>query len=57
MDMEKLKKAVTKGNIDWRKHGFRRMLERNINRDNVIKVLMEGQLIEEYKSDNPFPSA
>jgi len=57
MNVEKLKKAINEENIEWRKHVFQRMLERNITRENVKEVVTKGELIEDYKSDKPFPSA
>jgi hypothetical protein len=32
------------------------MMERDIYRKNVNQVLLEGDLIEEYLDDHPFPS-
>jgi len=57
MDIEKLKIAVKKENIEWRKHVFQRMLERNIDRADVKTVIMEGEMIENYEDDKLFPSA
>ena len=33
------------------------MLERDISRQDVFKVLLTGEEIEEYANDTPFPSA
>ena len=57
MNIEKLRIAITEKNIEWRKHVFQRMLERNITREDVKEVIIKGELIEEYESDKPFPSA
>jgi len=57
MDIEKLKFAVKSNNIEWRKHVFQRMLERNIKRIDVKRVIIEGEMIENYEDDKPFPSA
>jgi hypothetical protein len=32
------------------------MMERGISRDEVKQALLDGELIEEYPNDNPFPS-
>lgn len=40
----------------WRKHSLERMLERSIGRDEVIKTVKEGEVIEEYLHDFPYPS-
>jgi hypothetical protein len=57
MDVEKLRIAVKKGNIEWRKHAFQRMLERGVKREDVKKIIIEGEMIEMYDSNKPFPSA
>jgi Domain of unknown function (DUF4258) len=57
MDSDKLKRAIAGKNIDWRKHVFQRMLERNITRENVKEVIAKGEMIEYNKNDKPFPSA
>jgi len=57
MDIDKLKIAVKANNIEWRKHVFQRMLERNIERADVKRVIIDGELIENYEDDKPFPSA
>jgi len=57
MDIEKLKIAVKRDNIEWRKHVFQRMLERDIERRDIKKVILEGEIIENYEGDKPFPSA
>lgn len=33
------------------------MAERQIDRDTVLRILLEGEVIEEYPDDFPFPSA
>jgi hypothetical protein len=57
MNIEKLKIAVKANKIEWRKHVFQRMLERNIERADVKRVIIEGEVIENYEDDKPFPSA
>jgi hypothetical protein len=57
MNIEKLNISISKGNIEWRKHVFERMLERNISRHEIIDVLLHGELIEDYIEDKPFGSA
>ncbi len=57
MDIEKLKVAIKNGNIEWRKHVLQKMLERNIKREYIKKVILEGEMINSYEDDKPFPSA
>jgi len=42
--------------IVYRIHATHRMFERNISEDDILLVLEQGTIIEEYKDDFPFPS-
>lgn len=57
MNREKLKEAIDNGNIEWQRHALERMMERGISRNTVMKVLLTGEVIEDYADDKPFPSA
>ncbi len=57
MNKEKLKIAVENGYIEWEKHALERMMEREILIGTVKKVLLTGEVIEDYPDDKPFPSA
>lgn len=37
-------------------HAVRRMFERRIIREDVILVVRQGEIIDEYPEDRPFPS-
>ena len=37
-------------------HAVRRMFERGINEIDLSEVIAEGELIDEYPDDKPFPS-
>lgn len=50
-------KAVQEGNIKWHRHTLERMIERSITRDKVKKVLLMGEVIEDYPDDSPYQSA
>ncbi len=54
---EELIAAVGQRNIEWSAHALRRMLERGISRDAVLHILCNGEIIESYPDDRPFPSA
>ncbi len=43
-------------NMIFRIHAVQRMFERNIGAEDVRKVLSEGEVIEEYPDDTPYPS-
>ena len=57
MNRDKLKEAVENGNIEWQRHALERMMERGISRNTVIKVLLTGEVIEDYPNNKPFPGA
>lgn len=44
-------------NVRFSGHAFQRMFLRSIDRDMVISVLLNGQIIAEYPDDQPYPSA
>jgi hypothetical protein len=43
--------------IEFRRHAFERMAARGITVADVQTVLREGERLEEYPDDTPFPSA
>tara|TARA_R110002049_G_scaffold298454_2_gene488186 strand:- start:62 stop:376 length:315 start_codon:yes stop_codon:yes gene_type:complete len=49
-------KIVNEGRIIWQHHALKRMLERDIGRKDVKKVLIEGEILESYPDDHPLPS-
>lgn len=57
MDRYKVKAAIENGKVEWQKHAFERMMERNISRGIVKNVLLTGEIIEDYPDDKPYPSA
>jgi hypothetical protein len=57
MDREKLINAVQNGKIEWQTHALERMMKRGISREIVNQVLLEGEMIEDYRDDKPFPTA
>lgn len=40
----------------WRKHALERMLQRSIARDEVMQCALNGEIIETYADDYPYPS-
>ena len=43
--------------IVFRVHALQRMFERSISIEEVRHVLVQGETIEEYPSDSPYPSS
>lgn len=57
MNIKALHTAVKTGQIEWQRHSFERMMERGISREAVKSVLVNGEIIEDYPSNRPYPSA
>lgn len=55
MDREGLKRAIESDSIEWQRHALERMMERGIYREIVKKVLLSGEIIEDYPNDKPYP--
>lgn len=56
-DLAEMRNAVKLGSIEWQRHVLERMANREIRRQEVLKVLLTGERIEVYPEDYPFPSA
>ena len=52
-----LAEAIHAGRLEWQRHAFERMVEREIARVEVHAALLRGEIIEDYPDDRPFPSA
>ncbi|MBQ32007.1 MAG: hypothetical protein CL923_05560 [Deltaproteobacteria bacterium] len=50
-----VRKCAKQGAIEWRTHALHRMLQRGITRGEVVETLLDGELIEAYPQDSPFP--
>lgn len=44
------------GHLVFRPHAIQRMFERGISTPQVRRALEEGQVIEDYPDDSPYPS-
>ncbi len=56
-NLQALRKAVQAGRVEWRKHALQRLAERGIKQNDVLKVFVVGEQIEDYPDDKPYPSA
>ena len=56
LTIDKIQEFVNHNNIKWTEHCSFRMFERMITRDDVIKALLTGNIIEYYPDDYPYPS-
>ena len=56
LDINTIKQMVRNGKIRWTNHVIVRLFQRNIKQKDIENVLLNGEIIEEYESDYPYPS-
>ncbi|MFC0903783.1 DUF4258 domain-containing protein [Clostridium sp. MT-14] len=56
LDINEIRKLVEDNKIQWRGHILIRMQQRGIRIIDVINCIINGEIIEYYESDYPFPS-
>ena len=56
VDIDGLRSLVSTGKIIWTEHLAIRLRERGIKRDDVISCVGNGEIIEQYPDDMPYPS-
>ncbi|MFH1075564.1 MAG: DUF4258 domain-containing protein [Pseudomonadota bacterium] len=56
MRIKEISNMIRSDRLQWKGHALRRMLERDISREEVKNALLNGEVIEEYKDDFPFQS-
>lgn len=56
MDIDKLRAKCSTETIEVTTHVFIRILQRSIVLDDITNVIMNGEIIEDYPDDYPFPS-
>jgi hypothetical protein len=47
---------IQKWDVQYRVHATKRMFQRNVDEEDVLGVLFNGDIIEQYEEDFPFPS-
>lgn len=57
MNIEDLRKLCNDENIQMTAHVLKRCRERKITLDKIISCIMNGEIIEYYPDDFPFPSS
>lgn len=48
--------GISEGELFWKRHALERMFERGITRKMVKQAILNGDIIEDYPDDYPFPS-
>ena len=56
MDQEKMKRLCASGAMRWTDHVIMRIMQRGISREDVKLAISDGEIIEEYPDDYPYPS-
>lgn len=56
IDIKKIRELLQEGKIVWRNHILVRMQQRKIRIENVINCILNGEIIEGYPLDYPYPS-
>ena len=56
LSIEKIIGYIKKGKIRWTNHLMIRLCQRNITQEDIEQAILNGEIIEEYKQDYPYPS-
>ena len=56
INMESITKLCEKGSLRWTNHVLVRLLQRGITTNDVVYALQNGEIIEQYPTDYPYPS-
>lgn len=56
LNIRVIKQMIKEGRIRWTNHVIVRLLQRNITQEDIEKALVDGEIIEEYENDYPYPS-
>ena len=56
MTIEQIRSLCSDGNIEVTGHMLKRLEQRHISFTEVKEVIMQGEIIEDYPHDYPFPS-
>ena len=54
--IEEARKLCEDGALQWTNHAFVRLMQRNISTRDVEYAIMNGEIIEAYPDDYPYPS-
>ena len=55
LDLSTIQRAAAAGRIRWRYHALLRARERGIPREQAIRVLTDGEIIEQRPRAKPYP--
>ena len=56
LNINTIQQMVKKGKIRWTNHVILRLFQRNITQMDIENALLNGEIIEYYDNDYPYPS-
>ena len=56
IDIAEIKVLCNKRALRWTNHVLVRLLQRGIKTDDVVHAIQNGEIIEQYPADYPYPS-
>lgn len=56
MDLQLVKQLCADEKLRWTQHIFLRLVQRNISMADVQTAILNGELVEDYPNDLPYPS-
>lgn len=56
MEVSDLRRLCASGAIRWTGHVLKRLMQRGISQADVIHAIQDGEIIEQYPDDYPYPS-
>ncbi|MCS4542161.1 MAG: DUF4258 domain-containing protein [Euryarchaeota archaeon] len=56
MDIDQIKKAIKEGRINITEHADEELANDNISNELLYQSVLNGEIIEDYPNDFPFPS-
>ncbi len=56
MDLNIIRELCRSEKLQWTDHIFKRLLQRDISMSDVQTAILNGEIIEEYPDDYPYPS-
>ncbi len=56
MNIEEMRRLCRAGATQWTNHVMMRLIQRSISTSDVEYAILNGEIIEEYPDDTPYPS-
>lgn len=56
INIDRIKNLIKRNKIRWTNHVIIRLFQRHISQDDVERAILNGEIIEVYENDYPYPS-